>query len=169
MIPWPCACWWGICTVKWKVVTEFFLCASRMFSQYSPCFTDFKSQNYGRKGLREASKSLYPPFLRSLHSASGEIIMDGASISSFWNVCVVEHLFQQKTDSLKNNLQLSQHSICVLFSQKNICDQSENTSEYISMLQMCKNNSLSVRKNSFQFQQITLWRNSWFILDENHT
>ena len=31
------------------------------------------------------------------------------------------------------------------FSQKNICNQSENVSEYISMLQKYKNNSLSVR------------------------
>ena len=65
----------------------------------------------------KASKYLYPPPSSMLTSLSfGEIIMDGAS--TFFRVlkCMRgQTSARQKTDVLWNNLQLSQHSKCVLF------------------------------------------------------
>jgi len=94
----------------------------------------------------KASKSLYPPLQCSLHSALGEIIMDGAStffrseMYAWSNICSTENRcsVEEKYSSLS-----IRNAYC--FSQKNICNQSENVSEYISMLQKYKNNSLSVR------------------------
>ena len=60
---------------------------------------------------------------------------------------MVKRLFQQKTELSVESLQLPKRLICVLFSQKNMCDQSENILEYTSILQKNKNNSLSARKN----------------------
>ena len=95
----------------------------------------------------KASKSLYPPLQCSLHSASGEIIMDGAStffnseMYAWLNIC--SNRKQMFCGIIYSSLSI-RNAYC--FSQKNICNQSENISEYISMLQKYKNNSLSVRK-----------------------
>ena len=117
-------------------------------------FSPANSQIYnGRKGTREASKSLlyaYPPvhftqlwtnactsiFLKN-YPRVGEyktplpcwvrmdLIMHGASIFSFWFYVWSDTFFAiRKRNYEWNNLQLVQDSMCVLFSQKNICGQS---------------------------------------------
>ena len=76
----------------------------------------------------------------------GEIIMDGAS--TFFRVlkCMRgQTSARQKTDVLWNNLQLSQHSKCVLFFTEKHVQPIRKHFRIISMLQKYKNNSLSVR------------------------